>query len=120
MPLHHREKPVDGDFPLPRFEYTLSTEDDERSFEIGFNAERELMILADSGWDHVDHDRYTSHTSLLVAWPDGSSEQLHLTGHQHRELEERELFDNLLTGIAYGNPPVEVLSLVLPALARAA
>lgn len=115
MPLlSHREKPVDGEFPLPRFTYTLSTEDDERVIEIGFNAERELVELGDSGWRRIDHDRFTTRASVLVTWPGGFTEVLPLTRWQRRVLTERELFDSLLTGIAYGLPPCEVLALVLP------
>jgi len=121
MPLlNHQPSAIGHNGPLPRFQYTLSTEDDERCMQLAIDRAGEISVTADTGWGRIDHDRHTACAMLVTEWPDGSRDELHLTGHQHRELEDHEQFGALLQGIAWRNKPADVLALLLPERRRAA
>lgn len=104
--------------PLPTYRYALTSADEQvRTITYALLPSGEVCQQDDTGWDDEADLLHTLDATLEIAWPGASEhEVLHLSGDEHRDLEDRDLFDSLLRGIASGLPARTVLRQITAAL----
>lgn len=97
------------------FDYTLRTADDcEGCFHYELLGDVITMAPPTPAWSPGEPELETVEATLEITYgPGGRVDLLELTGDQHRDLEDRGLFDDLLREIGAGRSPEEALTRTL-------